>query len=252
MFTKAALSPTRLALALAACLFALAAGPGSALADTPPIAPTLFTAIHDAFDNPVTSVLAGTTVHDTATLSSLLGTPAGTVLFTWFTNGTCDPAGISVSSASVDATGLADGSAAEGPLAPGSYSFIAHFTSYNTGQWTDVDSGCEPLEVTPAPVFDPSGTNDAASAYARTIGWGITKSADPATQTVAAGDPATFAYTVTVTHDAGTDSNWQVGGEVVVHNLNNAAVGGVTAGEAIDDPNATCVVSRSTGGAAGS
>ena len=142
-----------------------------------------------------------------------------------------------------DASGFADGSAAEGPLAPGSYSFLAHFTSFNTGLWTDSDSECEPLQVTAAPVFDLTGSSDAAAGYARSFGWEIAKSADPPSRTVAAGDPATFDYTVTVTHDSGTDSDWQVSGQITVDNPNNAAVDGVTVSDAIDDPNSSCVVS---------
>ena len=247
MFTKAALSRYRLALALAACLVAVATAPGparSATADTPPaLTPMFFTAIHDAGHNPVTTVLSGTTVHDTGSLSSALGTPTGMVSFTWFSNADCGGIGMPAGSVAVSASGLADGSTPVGPLAPGDYSFSAHFTTFNTVQWTDADSACEPLHVTSAPVLALSGTSDAASAYARTIEWGITKSADPASQTVAPGDPATVDYTVTVTHDDGTDSDWQAGGQITVHNQNNAAVDGVTVSDAIDDPNATCVVS---------
>ncbi len=47
------------------------------------------TVIHDSNDNVVTSVPAGTTVHDQATVTGGLGTPTGTVTFSWFTNGTC-------------------------------------------------------------------------------------------------------------------------------------------------------------------
>ena len=54
-----------------------------------PIASTTVTVIHDADHAPVTSVPAGTTVHDQATVTGGLGTPTGTVTFSWFTNGTC-------------------------------------------------------------------------------------------------------------------------------------------------------------------
>ena len=99
------------------------------------------------------------------------------------------------------------------------------------------------MQVTPAPVFDLTGSSDAAAGYARSFAWEIAKSADPPSQTVAAGDPATFDYTVTVTHDSGTDSDWQVGGQITVDNPNNAAVDGVTVSDAIDDPSSSCVVS---------
>jgi hypothetical protein len=245
MFTKAALSRSRFALVLISALTAAAAlgwqTPSAAAAS--PVTPTLFTTIHDEGHHAVTSVSAGTTVHDTGTvLDTLAGTPDGVVSFTWFTNANCEGAGTPAGSWGVNGSGFADGSTTEGPLAPGGYSFIAHFTSSNTVQWTDADSACEPLEVTPAPVLDLSGTTDAASSYGRTITWGITKSADPAKQIVAAGDPATFDYTVVVTHDEGTDSDWQVSGQIDVHNGNNAPVDGVTVTNVIDDPSATCAV----------
>ena len=152
MFTKAALSSTRSALVLTACLMIVAAGAGPALSANSQtqlaVTPTFFPTIHNATHNPVTSVVSGTTIHDTETLSSLLGAPTRTVSFTWFgkrrLRRRLSPAG----SASVDATGFADGSSAEGPLAPGDYSFRAHFTSFATSSWTNADSECELLHVT--------------------------------------------------------------------------------------------------------
>ena len=49
------------------------------------------TVIHNAAHATVTSVPAGTTVHDQATVTGQAGlpTPTGTVTFSWFTNGTC-------------------------------------------------------------------------------------------------------------------------------------------------------------------
>ena len=44
--------------------------------------------IHDAAQTTVTSVAAGTTVHDQATVTGAPGArPTGTVTFAWFTNG---------------------------------------------------------------------------------------------------------------------------------------------------------------------
>ena len=47
--------------------------------------------IHDAAHATVTSVPAGTMVHDQATVTGQAGlpVPTGTVTFSWFTNGTC-------------------------------------------------------------------------------------------------------------------------------------------------------------------
>src|SRR5262249_31432257 len=57
---------------------------------------------------------------------------------------------------------------------------------------------------------------------------------------------ATFNYTVTVTHDSGTDSGWQVNGTIEVLNPNDVDFTGVNVTDSINnDSNATCVV---TGG----
>src|SRR3989442_5251398 len=47
--------------------------------------PTVTTEIHNASHAVVTSVPAGTAVHDKATVSGSFGTPTGTVTFTFFT-----------------------------------------------------------------------------------------------------------------------------------------------------------------------
>ena len=88
-----------------------------------------------------------------------------------------------------------------------------------------------------------SATKDANPSYSRTFEWEIVKSVDQASQTIPAGGSATFNYTITVTHDEGTDSDWQVSGQITVTNPNTAVVTGVTVTDAIDDPNAICAVS---------
>src|SRR2546427_209729 len=54
------------------------------------LTPTAATEIHNASHAVVTSVPAGSTVHDKATVSGSFGTPTGTVTFTFFTtSSTC-------------------------------------------------------------------------------------------------------------------------------------------------------------------
>jgi hypothetical protein len=54
---------------------------------------------------------------------------------------------------------------------------------------------------------------------------------------------ATFNYTVKVTHDPGTLTNWQVAGTITILNFNDFAVADVQVGDNIDDDtNDTCVV----------
>ncbi|HUA11940.1 MAG TPA: hypothetical protein VMA83_08050, partial [Solirubrobacteraceae bacterium] len=62
-------------------------------------------------------------------------------------------------------------------------------------------------------------TNTASAAFSRTYRWGIHKSVD-ASEVKSASANATSDYTVTVTHDAGTDGGWAVTGEITVKNPN--------------------------------
>ena len=119
--------------------------------------------------------------------------------------------------------------------------------SFGTTPWSDLGVRClSSHTVTTADAIDLTGSNFARPTFARTINWNVTKSVDQAGQNVPDGGSATFNYTVTVTHDdgAGTDSGWQVTGQITVFNQNDAAVDDVAVSDAIDDPNAKCVVSH--------
>ena len=87
------------------------------------VASTTVTVIHDAAHATVTSVPAGTTVHDQATVTGGLGTPTGTVTFSWFTNGTCTGTrGGDVGPVPLDASGVADGTTfTQTPLTGGGF-----------------------------------------------------------------------------------------------------------------------------------
>jgi hypothetical protein len=118
---------------------------------TPPtkFQPTVTTEIHK---NPghtaTTSVPAGSTVHDKATVSGTAGTPTGTVTFTFYTNGSCAGNGAGAGTVTLN-SGVADPSSSKGPLSAGSYSFKAHYNGSNT--YVEKDGGCEPLTVTAKP-----------------------------------------------------------------------------------------------------
>jgi hypothetical protein len=94
---------------------------------------------------------------------------------------------------------------------------------------------------------DLTAKKTATPAFTRTYTWGIGKSVDK-TQVDTSGGAAKFNYTVKVTHDSGTDSLWEVTGEISVENPNGAAVSGVEVTDAINnDPNATCSVTGGSG-----
>src|SRR5438874_1019648 len=85
-----------------------------------------------------------------------------------------------------------------------------------------------------------TGSKTAVPAFTRTFTWQIAKAVDKTEIDTA--DGATFTYTVTVTRSAGTDSGWAVAGNINVSNSNAAAaqISGIS--DAIDDANATCLV----------
>ena len=67
---------------------------------------------------------------------------------------------------------------------------------------------------------DLSVSKTANPAFKRTFQWGITKTVDKTLVQQLSGT-ATFNYTVSVTHNSGTDSDWVVSGKITVSNPNN-------------------------------
>ena len=90
--------------------------------------------IHNAAHTSVTSVPAGTTVHDQATVTGALGTPTGTVTFSWFTNGTCTaPAAATSSAVPLNGSGVADATTfPQTPNVSGSFAFQATYSGDGT------------------------------------------------------------------------------------------------------------------------
>lgn len=98
-------------------------------------------------------------------------------------------------------------------------------------------------EVPPADAL--TASKDATPSFDSTFAWEIEKEVDKTQVNIADGGTATFNYTVSVTHDEGTDSGWAVSGEITVNNPNSGAVTGVDVEDSIDDANSSCTV---TGG----
>ena len=148
-------------------------GPCEPLSVTP-VATSTVTAIHDANHATVVSVLAGTTVHDQATVTGGLGTPTGTVTFAWFTNGTCTaPAAATSDPFTLDGSGVADGTPfAFTPGVSGSFAFQASYSG--DGTYTGSTGDCEPLTVqsvalSPAEVAGTAGAEVARIASAEAL-----------------------------------------------------------------------------------
>jgi hypothetical protein len=83
------------------------------------------------------------------------------------------------------------------------------------GEWKS-DSGFEEWKVKTYPFL--SVTKTAETTFTRTFDWDIDKSVVPETWDLFRGDTGTSEYTVEVTKDAGTDSDWAVSGTITIEN----------------------------------
>jgi hypothetical protein len=107
------------------------------------------TEIHNPAEAVVTTVPAGATVHDKATVSGSFGTPTGTVTFRFFTNGTCTSPAVADAvpdKVTLDGSGVAHPSASRGPLSVAAYSFQAHYNGEDLN-YLAADGPCERLDV---------------------------------------------------------------------------------------------------------
>jgi uncharacterized repeat protein (TIGR01451 family) len=160
---------------------------------TPPVA----TDIHNAAHQIVTTVEAGSTVHDFVTVT---GPKAGNVTVDWFTNNTCSGTPQSTSApVALDASGHADMTAfAKDPLAAGLFGFKAHFAG--SGIYLPSVGACEPLrvvdaniQVTPASAINPIGTNHTLTGHVNVnSGSGFANAPAGTTITFSLTGPASF------------------------------------------------------------
>jgi hypothetical protein len=82
----------------------------------------------------------------------------------------------------------------------------------------------------------------ASASFTRTYGWSITKGVDKTLVEKVGGGTGTFNYTVNVSHDSGTDSAWEVHGQITVTNPNDWEAITANVSDAIDN-SGTCTVS---------
>ena len=132
------------------------------------------TAIHNAAHATVTSVAAGTTVHDSASASGSVGTPTGTVTFKWFENGTCTGTPAQTSGTFTLTSGAVDGTTfTQTPTdASKSYSFLASYSGDNT--YNAKDAACEPLSLTKLDATVATEIHDAAHNVVTSVAAGTT------------------------------------------------------------------------------
>ena len=135
------------------------------------------TDIHNAAHQVVTSVAAGTTVHDFVTVTTNDPDPGnpiphgGNVFLEWFENGNCtgNPAA-SATQGPVDAAGHFDATGfSQTPTHAGSFAFRAHYLG--DGTYNGSDGACEPLTVVDAyiQITPQNATNAVGSNHVLTI-----------------------------------------------------------------------------------
>jgi hypothetical protein len=104
------------------------------------------------------------------------------------------------------------------------------------GSWVlTISHGCHTQVIK-----DLTVTKTATPSFTRTFGWDIEKEADA--EIIYTADTATVKWTVTVTKDTGTDSDWAVSGTITVHNPNDFEVDGVSVSDTL--PDGDCVVTN--------
>jgi len=125
-------------------------GAGAAT-DVLPVPTTTATAIHNAAHQTVTTVAAGTNVHDFVTVTGQPGqpNPTGNVTIDWFLNGSCSGAQAATGGPFVlDANGQVDASAFNFTVSVGQRAFLAHYAG--AGPYAPSNGPCEPLNVVDA------------------------------------------------------------------------------------------------------
>jgi hypothetical protein len=93
------------------------------------------------------------------------------------------------------------------------------------------DRFCETEECNPGSLVV---TKDAHPRLTRTYKWDIEKDVNK-TEIHTSGSSATFDYTVSVTHDSGTDSDWMVNGTIRLANPGGSAITNVTVTDAVNN-----------------
>ena len=188
------------------------AGSVSAVTQNPS---TTTTEVHNAANAVVTTVAAGSTVHDFVAVTGVAGSPppTGTVRLEWFTNRSCTgtPAATAPSitlgsGGTVDATGFP-----QGPLAVGQYGYRAHYLGDpTTPAYATSDGPCEPLDVVDANIKiappnkdNPVGTNHVLTITATALGGTLDAGPHTAKASIVSGDPGSFVGEPTCTYTGG-------------------------------------------------
>jgi hypothetical protein len=213
--------------------------------------------VRNAGGTTVTTVEAGTTVHDFVHVAGTAGgpIPSGNVTIDWFTNGTCAGAPASTSAPiALDASGNADATAFAFTPAAGQFAFRAHFPG--DANYGASDGACEPLtvvdaniQINPPTATNPVGTTHTLTGHVNvnTGTGGFVNAPDGTTITFsltnAGGATATFVGPNSCTTAGGTGSCTAVissptAGTTTIHASTSVTVGGLVLTRATGDSHA--------------
>jgi hypothetical protein len=202
--------------------------------------------------DPVTTIVSGTTVHDSGTVSEDTANenpppvvpgpvPTGTVSITFFQGGTCNGTVLDTGSATLDASGNFNATTMpETPTTPGMYSFQATYNGDGTYNASPA-SGCEPLQVvnaniqiTPATATNPIGTNHVLTITVNALGGTIDAAGGTATASIISG-PGSFVGSPSCTYTGGAATSSctvtitsNVAGTSVIQATSNIPVSGLS------------------------
>jgi hypothetical protein len=218
---------------------------------------TTATTIENGANAAVTTVEAGSTVHDFVSVTGGPGNPVpgGNVTIDFFTNNQCTaPAAATSAPLALAPDGTLNAAGfAQGPLAAGLYGFLAHYQG--DGTYTPSDGPCEPLrvvdaniQITPATATDPVGDNHVLTVHVNVNdGTGSVNAPDGTvislSLTNAGGATATFVGPSSCTTAGGTGScqvtiSSPTAGTTTIHATTNVTVGGLSLTRSTGDTHA--------------
>jgi hypothetical protein len=166
---------------------------------------TTTTTVRNAAGATVTTVEAGTTVHDFVAVAGTPGgpVPTGNVTIDWFTNGTCSGSPASTSAPlALDAAGHVDATSFAFTPPAGAFGFLAHYGGDSV--YSGSNGTCEPLSVVDAniQITPPTATNPVGTNHVLTVHVNV----NPGTGFVNA--PAGTTITATLTNTGGATATF--------------------------------------------
>ncbi|HET9781292.1 MAG TPA: hypothetical protein VFR33_05890 [Candidatus Dormibacteraeota bacterium] len=210
-----------------------------------------YTCSYESAPNPTSGTNTGTATWDSAAAFTPHGSASGTAPYAFTDPTTIVDGSVSVVDSLVGVIGTV--SYTDPSPTALTYAYIVTTPSGtcksvdNTATFTTSDThitGSDSKTVTLCVAADLQVSKTADTSFTRTFTWGITKSVDN-TVIRQSGTTATFNYIVSVTHDSGIDSDWQVAGMITVSNPNTWEDITTNVADAIDNGGSCSVIGGS-------